>query len=130
MNSINRQTGMTFIGLCLVLGLIAFFALTAMKLFPLYNEKFQVVKAMESVSRLPEANKLNARDFRKYFIRNLDIGDVTTFNDNNVKDFLMLNKIKGSKSKLLSLKYEIRGDLFGELDIILNFDNAIEIPGN
>jgi hypothetical protein len=42
----------------------------------------------------------------------------------------MFNKIKGSNSKLLSLTYDIRGPLFGELDIVLRFDNAIEIPGN
>ncbi len=130
MNSINRQTGITFIGLCLVLGLIAFFALTAMKLFPLYNEKIQVVKAMESVTARPDVTKLSAAEMRKYFLRNLEVGDVDSLNEDNVKDLLKLNKIKGSKNKLLSLSYEIRGPLFGELDIILNFDKAIEIPGN
>ena len=49
-NNMKKQSGVTFIGLVFILGTIALVVIFVLRAFPLYNEKFQVTAAANSVA--------------------------------------------------------------------------------
>lgn len=125
----QKQDGLTLIGFLIVLALVCFFALVALKLFPLYNESFAVTQSLKSVANQPEAEKMSEREIHKYFIRSVDINDLERFNEKNIDDYLSVNKI-GSKPREMYMYYEGRTKLFGNLDIVLVYDKTIQLGNN
>jgi hypothetical protein len=38
-----------------------------------------------------------------------------------------MQKVKGSKDKMISLVYEIRGPFFGDFDIVMKYENTLKL---
>lgn len=129
MKHINKQHGLTLLGFMMVVALVCFFALVALKLFPLYNESFAVDQSMKSVANQPEAEKMSEREVHKYFMRNANINGLDRFTEKNIDDYLSANKI-GSKPREMYMYYEARSNLFGNLDIVLVYDKVFVLGGN
>lgn len=125
----KHQQGMTFLGWIIVLGLIAFFTTIILRLFPLYNEAFKVNSSLRAVASEPDIASKNTTEIRKFLLRNFEVQDVDRFDRNSIKKVLKVNKIKGSKDRLITMAYEIRGPLVANLDIVMNYHDSIEIPG-
>jgi len=125
----KHQQGMTFLGWIIVLGLLAFFTTIILRLFPLYNEAFKVTTSLKSVASEPDIASKNTTQIRKFLLRNFEVQDVDRFDRNSIKKVLKVNKIKGSKDRLITMAYEIRGPLIANLDIVMNYHHSIEIPG-
>ena len=64
-NMRNKQYGIGFVGWCSILGILAFFVLFILRVMPLYSEKFQITKAMESTAHQPKAKGMSKTDLRK-----------------------------------------------------------------
>lgn len=125
-----NQQGITFLGLVFILGFIAIVVLFVLRAFPLYNEKFQVVAAMKSVVSRPDAPKLKTKEVHKYFMRNIQVTNVNRFDDKNVKDYVKVIKPKKkSDPKIMHLKYEATNKLFGDLNLMLKFDEQMPLSG-
>lgn len=125
----SKQYGFTLIGFLMLVALVAFFALVAMKLFPLYNESFAVSQSLESVANQPEAEKMSKRDVHKYFLRSANINGLSRFQERNINDYLSVNKV-GEKPREMYMYYEGRTKLFGNLDIVLVYDKTVQLGGN
>jgi len=109
-----------------ILGLIAFFALLILKLFPVYMEKFKVDAAMEYVANQPGAADKKSNEISRGIARNLDVNGVNRITESNFKDYGKVTRDK-QKNKVLTMKYEIRATLFGDLDIVLNYDKTVTL---
>lgn len=121
--TLYRQSGITFWGLCFVLFFIGVLVLFTLRAFPLYNEKFQVLSAIDSVVSRPDASKLSDADVRKYFMRNIQVTNIDRFNDRNIRDHVTVIKPKNKREpRIMHVQYEARNDLFSDLDLILVFD--------
>lgn len=121
--TLYRQSGITFWGLCFVLFFIGVLVLFTLRAFPLYNEKFQIMSAINSIVDRPDASKLSESDVRKYFMRNIQITNIDRFNDRNVKDHVTVIKPKNrGEPRIMHVQYEARNDLFSDLDLVLTFD--------
>ena len=129
MRHINKQNGLTLLGFMMVVALVCFFALVALKLFPLYNEKFAVDQSLKSVANQPEAEKMSERDIHRAFIRNANINGLDRFQERNIDDYLSANKI-GQRPREMYMYYEARTPLFGNLDIVLVYDKTVELGSN
>lgn len=131
MTNFQRQKGLSLTGFMLVIALVCFFALVAMKLFPLYNESFAVTKSLESVAKDPKADKLPVIQLRRNFIRNANINGLSRFSEKDIKDYLTANKI-GQKPRTMTMNYEARNNLFGNLDMVLVYEKTLELgtPAN
>ena len=131
MNSLSKQQkGMTFLGWCIVLALIGFFVLLIMRLFPLYNEKFIVQSAMESVASRPGIEKKADSDVFKEFLRTVQVGGSSRFNDKSIKQLGKIEKPeKGEQYKKLAIKFEVRNKFFQDIEFVLNFDKKVELSG-
>lgn len=127
-NIIAKQRGMTFLGLVFVLGFIAIVVLFVLRAFPLYYERTQVVAAMHSVANNEGSEKYTERDARKSFMRSISITNIQRFTDQNVKDYVTLEKPKdGSGPKILHVKYTATNPLAGGLYLLLKVDEKVPL---
>ena len=126
-----NQRGMTFIGLVFVLGFIGLVVLFILKAFPLFNEKIQVVAALESVSNQADSVKFREAQVHQAFLRSLSATtNINRFNKNNIKDYLVLdNPDKRGDPKIMHLSYQATNDLAGGLQLLLNIDEKIPLGG-
>lgn len=121
--SAHKQAGLTFWGLCFIIFFIGIVVLFTMRAFPLYNEKFQVVSAINSVASRPDATELSNADVRKYFMRNIQISNVDRFSSNNVTEYVdIIDPRKRGEPRIMHVHYEARNVLFSDLYLLMDFD--------
>ena len=130
-NMRNKQYGIGFVGWCTILGVVAFFVLLTLRVMPLYSEKFQITKAMESVANRPGADKLSKSDLRKYFQKNIDVTtNSRRFNTITIKDLVNVVTDKKTKKRYLHVAYEGRNVFVKDLEFLLVFENKVELVGS
>lgn len=129
-HSIKQQTGLTFIGLCFVLSFIAIVVVFVLRLFPLYNEKFQIEAAMQTVVSQPDSAKRNIADTRGAFMRALAVTNINRFNNKNIKDHVNIIKpAKSGEPPVLHVQYQATNKLFADIQLLLSFDRKIPLSG-
>ena len=121
------QRGVTLSGLIYSCIIIGFVALVAMKLFPLYNEKMKVDFALEKVANTAGSGDQSKMELVKAVMRQFEVSDVDRWGTQEFAKLLKVKKEKGKKNKTMTLDYEVRGPLFGELDVVLKYSNALEL---
>jgi len=126
----KKQHGITAFGWLVILGLIGFFSLVTLKVFPLYYESFQVAAGMKAVAERRDIGSLTTREIQKYLARNLEVSGVRQFNERNIKNFLTVTKLKNTNKRKMTMKYELRNDLFANLAIILKFNKTVDLSSN
>lgn len=116
----ERQKGMTFLGYVLLLGVIGFFAIMALKLAPVYLEYQSIVKIMNNVA---EENVSTPNAIRTTIQKRLDINNIETV---KARDF----RIAQDKGTIvLSIDYEARTKFLGNLYFLLLFDHSVTLRG-
>lgn len=125
MQTIRKQRGMTGLGWMVVIGLIGFFALLGMRLFPLYTEYFSVKTSMESLKHEPNVTRQSKAHIMGLLMRRFDINDVERATQKDVKI-----DVKGAGRVEVSIDYEARAKIAGDIDVIVNFKHAVELIGN
>lgn len=127
----TRQHGMTFWGVLFIFGFIAVVVLFTLRAFPLYNEKMQVISAMNAVTQRPDASKLTTKNIRKYFLRNIEATtNLERFTDKSVKELVKVIKPKKrGQAKVLHVKFKATSPLAADLFLLLEFDERMEIRG-
>jgi len=124
MQTLKRQQGMTGIGWLIVLGLIAFFVLIGLRLFPVYSENFNVISSLKSLENEPQVTKKSKRDILRLITNRFQINDVKNAGRKNIS----ISKRNGVLT--VSVKYDVTTKLFGNLSLIAEFDESVEVVGN
>jgi hypothetical protein len=125
----HRQRGLSLWELLFYGLLIGVTALIIFKLFPLYMEKFKVVKAMQSVASQPDVRTLDETQMKYKLLRHFEIEDVDKFSrPEDLKKIFTVTKNKDNEGRTMSMKYEIRAPFVGALDVVLKVDRQIAIP--
>ncbi|HHC74197.1 MAG TPA: DUF4845 domain-containing protein [Thiothrix sp.] len=125
-NATSRQPqqGLSFISWLVVIALIIFLAMTAIKIVPMYLKFNTIQSLMDDIAAntsLSQANKTYV------FAKIDDYININGINDLSSKDFEFA-RIKGQKqARLLSIQYEDRQLWFANLDIIATFDYSTTI---
>jgi len=127
-----RQEGLTVGGLMFVLAFIGAVVLFAVRTFPLYNEKMQIVSAINTVVSHPDSAGMSDKDIRDQFLKNMyATTNIRRFDAKNIKDFITIEKPKSAGDpKKLHLKYEARNKLVADLDLLLVVDQEFPVRGN
>lgn len=127
-NMMIEQRGVTFIGWCFILAILAFFVTITLRLFPLYNEKMQVIAAMNSVAKRPGAESMQNSELLKNFMRTAQVGGSSRFDDKSIKELAQIEKPddKGGRKKL-HVTFEARNKFFQDIEFVLNFDHSVEL---
>ena len=125
---IDKQRGITFLGLCFILAILGVFVLLGVRLFPLFNEKFRAQTAMNSVATQAGSADYTIEEARKFFLRNVEVSGSYFFDDRNVKEFVTIEKpTKKGEPKLLRVAFEIRNEFFDDVEFVLDFDKTVPL---
>ena len=131
-NMRNKQHGIGFLGWASILGVLAFFVLIGLRLFPLYTEKMTVISAMKSVAERPDSEKLSKADVRKYYRINFELSS-NSGRFSNVKELKKLVNVvtdKKTKKKYIHVAYDGKYVFVKDLLFLIEFDKKIELGGS
>ncbi|MCH8263052.1 MAG: DUF4845 domain-containing protein [Proteobacteria bacterium] len=127
-NMRNKQHGIGFVGWSTILGVLAFFILIGLRLFPLYSEKLTVITAMEGVANQPNVANMNKSELRRLFTKNIDVqSNIERFNVKGGQKLINVVIDKKTKKKYLHVAYEGRNVFVKDLTLLLVFDHKVEL---
>jgi hypothetical protein len=122
MTLLKRQRGMTLIGFFMVLAVGCFFAFIGLKLFPPYQEYFSIKQAMASVQSQPGVSKKAPNEIRRMLESRFFASYVEII---KAKDVKIIRK----NGYRITATYEDRMVFLGNLDLVLRFDNTVDLTG-
>ena len=124
-NSYKSQQGLTLISLVAIGGLVVFGALLLLKLYPPYYGYFKVSSAMNSVKEESGNAELSDADIKNHLMRRFQIDDV----DDQLSDKdIVIKKTKAGKE--VSVVYEVRVPIVGNLDAVASFNKTVTMGGH
>ena len=119
--SSKHQSGLTFISIVLILGLIAFFVLMTLKIAPIYMNHSKVVNALSAVENMVDVETLTKREilnsldkrFRMNYVEKVGAKDITiSRHDNYLK---------------VEIEYESVEKIIGNLSVLVEFYDFFEV---
>ena len=118
----ERQRGMSLIGMLLILIMIGFVAVIAMKVVPMYVQYYSIKSTIESVRKESVASMTTA-DIQNAIQKRFDTGYVNIV---KARDLKIRNTSTG---KALDLIYQDERELFGgtSLFVVLKVNEAIPL---
>lgn len=117
MQSRTHQRGMTGIGWLLVLALIGFFVLLALRMVPAYLDYYKVVSTLEALEE--ESGFSSPREIRSLLERRFDVSFVSNITPQDVEI-----KHKGNKY-LVTASYEKREHIFSNVFVVMEFEKEV-----
>ncbi|QKQ27030.1 DUF4845 domain-containing protein [Candidatus Reidiella endopervernicosa] len=114
------QRGVTALGWMIILAMIAFFTLLALRVVPMYLEYSNVVSIMESIKDEAQESKKSKKDLKKMITRRLDMNDVTNATVEDVKFEEKSNKMT------VTIEYEVRQPMVKQIGIVGSFNKSVE----
>lgn len=124
--SSSNQGGITYLGMLILMIVIAFGAIVVIKIFPLYLEHFKVQSSLKSLAQDPkdELMTMPTSELEKLLFNRFGVNDV----EHVTRDDVKISK-EGGKT-VIDVSYEARVSLFYNLDLVARFpDNHIELGG-
>ncbi len=116
-----RQRGMSVIGLLLLLVVIGFVALIAMKVIPMYVQYFSIKSTIESVRKEPQLAQMTPQDIQAAIQKRFDIGYVENIKANQLR---IRNDRNG---RVIDLVYQEERALFYGLYVLLKVNESLPL---
>lgn len=124
MHSRKRQQGLTFISWLVILIVLGFLVMIGLKITPVYLEHFAVKSSLESLKSEPLISRKPITEIRKMLSRRLNINEIRGLS----KDNIIIRRTGGITT--VTIKYEKRRNIIGNLSLIMSFDDSIELISN
>lgn len=112
----KQQRGISVIGGLLVMIVVCFVALMVIRIVPIYVSYYMVKSTLERLQQDPASRQMSTSEIYNTLQKRFDIGYVTVVDARQVKIS------QQGKERILSLAYEDRRTLLGNLDIVASFD--------
>jgi len=122
MKDLQRQRGVTAIGMIVIVALVVFFSLITIRLFPIYVEHFKVKSHLENLATEAATNKLTDGQIRSTLKKRFDIDDVE-----NVRDENIFIEHPDRDTTIIAIEYEVRTPAFGNVDMVVSFVDEVEV---
>lgn len=110
----NRQRGVTFIGMVLIAGLLVFAAIIGLKLIPAYIEYATVVNILRDIAHSPEGRG-SPKDIQTSFKKHAQIDNIETVKADDIE------VDKEGDQVVLRANYSVKIHLFGNLSACIDF---------
>jgi hypothetical protein len=124
LRGIKRQRGMTGMGWLTVLFLIGFFVFLGFKLVPIYLEHHSVASVLKSLEEEPLITKKSKAQVRSMVLKRLNTNGIRTIKSDNIK----IEKKPGRLE--VGIVYQVQKDMAGNIDILVSFDDKVEMVAN
>jgi hypothetical protein len=121
----NKQRGMTFITLVLMIACIVFVAVIGMKLWPAYSEYFSIKKAFASLKTQIGNGEMNKRDIIAAFDRQQAIDD---FKSVQGSDLVIEQSPNGHT--VVSVEYQYVAPLVANVSALVDFKLSTDESAN
>ena len=120
LRTVRQQSGMSMLGIIIIIGLVSFFLMVVIRLFPAWLEGRSVKSAIEGVAAASNSQQ--------------SLGEVskrvaTSFNTNQIEG-LRPDEVKVYRDKgkiIIDANYEKRTPLFEGVDAVLIFDTNVVV---
>lgn len=119
----RNQKGITLMSFVVVLVVVGFFALVAMKLFPIYSEYYNLKGVMDEIGATPNSASMTPAQIQADLDRRFNIAYVESVKKEHIKI------VRNGRSAQLNIAYEVRKPLFGNLDVVAKFDRTVDLSG-
>lgn len=120
-NCPRNQKGLTFISIALILGLIAFFVLLILKIAPIYFEHYKVSSSLQSLQEHPGLVKQSKRNVKKLLMKRFDINAIEDADEDTITVTKQGNYLQ------VEVNYEVTKNIAGNLDVLVYFNDMIEV---
>jgi hypothetical protein len=117
----RRQQGLTLISITLILGLIAFFTLLVLKIAPIYIDHGKVVSALAALKESTDVEKKGEYEVRDSLNKRFTMNYVYDVTKDDIKVIKHGNYLK------VQIEYETVVKLFGNLSVLAEFNDFIEV---
>ncbi|TAL71509.1 MAG: DUF4845 domain-containing protein [Rhodanobacter sp.] len=122
----TRQSGVTLIGMLIIIMVVGFFGYMGMKLIPAYTEYMGVVKAMNGVASSGTSGR-SLDEIRRDLLRRMDFQYV---DDATVKPTdITIDRSSGGASTL-KVSYQKDIPFLYNVDFLLSFEKSVPLQGN
>ncbi len=112
---LHSQRGLTMISWLIIIAFLLFQGIMAMNIVPVYITDSSISSMMEGLQSDPSLNNVSSKKLRDVIKKRLKINNVYDMKKEDIK-------IKKTKSGyLVTIDYEPRGKLIGNLDFIVSF---------
>lgn len=118
----NKQKGLTGISIMAILLVIAFSALIFLKVMPIYVDSFIVGDIVSSLKEERGLGEKSNGDISSMILKRLDVNSVSDV----TKEHIFIEKLKNDV--YVDVEYEVRKQMFGNLDIVVSFKKSVEVP--
>ncbi|WP_303291341.1 DUF4845 domain-containing protein [Marinobacter sp. SS5-14b] len=95
----------------------------ALKLGPAYLDDFTIQEALENLENTEGLSKMGPAQVRGVINKQLSVNNVRGFDAKNI------TVEKDGDSVLLNVDYEVRNNLFGNVDTVVHFQHEYEFKG-
>lgn len=118
----NKQNGMSMIGLLIGMSLIGFLIYTGMRIGPIYNEYYGVVKAMKVVVNKSGVSNKSPNEIKEELLKGFwaSYVDQKRVNKSHIK-------VIRSRGKQLQVKYSVQEPFIGNLDFLIHFEKTLPL---
>lgn len=116
-----KQSGMTFIGLVLIIAAIIFVATIGIKLYPPYVEFLTIKKAITRIANDPSFAEMSPKQIQESFDKSAAIDSVRAISSND----LTIAKGNGGKP-VVSVEYQVVVPLAGNISALLDFNASTD----
>lgn len=118
----SDQRGLTMISWLIVIVFLLFQAVIAMNVIPVYMTDSSVKKIMEDLPNDAAARDANTKQLVALVAKRLNINSVYSVELEHIK------VKKGRGENIVTIEYEPRGKLIGNLEYIVSFKHEAKIP--
>lgn len=118
----KNQKGITGIGIAAILVMVAFLALIAIRLFPIYVEHFSVTTHLENLGADQATKGKTDKEILSTLQKIFDIDDVK----NVKKEHIFIERLSGG-GMTIAIEYEVRTLGLGNVDLVAVFSDEVEI---
>lgn len=118
---VKKQSGLTFITIMIILGLISFFVLLAFKIGPVYLNHSKVVNALAAIEKMDDIERMSKHEVRISLAKRLNMNYVDKV---VIDDF---DIIKRPNFLSVALEYERVEKILGNLSVLVEFTESFEV---
>lgn len=118
----KKQEGITGIAIAAILVMIAFFALIAMRLFPIYMEHFSVTTHLNNLAEDSATKGKTNGEILNKLTKSFEIDDVK----NVTNEHIYIERDKGG-GITVAVEYEVRTAGIGNVDMVVKFSDEVEV---
>lgn len=112
----QKQRGMSFIGMVLLIAVIVFVATIAIKVTPAYLEFMSVKKAVDRIENDPNFSEMTKKDIQQAFDKTASVDYISVVKGSDIE----VTKDASGKTAL-SLEYQVVKPLVANMSILLDF---------